>query len=152
MTNLKEAIDQLIASTDLASQQLELLERVLKGLNSPEPERRLADRIPLYPSRRAKRESLCQLRWRHLQSVTAMARDPDYDRDETMAKLLGNYEWFFGRLRFRRRDEVPSDSLRKFFIVSAILDQVDARRAWLINQSLNLGSLRADGRGAPRGG
>jgi hypothetical protein len=106
--------------------QIELLERVL----IPRAERELADRIPLYPPKTAKRASLCELRWGHLDHVDAMARD-SAPRAETMKVLLGNYEWFYGRLRKRRRDEVPSDKLRKFFIVSNILDQVDARRAEL---------------------
>jgi hypothetical protein len=51
-----------------------------------------------------------------------------------MRNLL-NYEHFYGRLRRRRRDEVPSDELRKDFIVSNILDQVDAYRARLEEES-----------------
>jgi hypothetical protein len=74
---LKHAITQFIATNDLAPQQLELAERIL---NAPKPGRELADRIPLYPHRTAKKESLCQLRWRHLQHVTTMARDPNHDR------------------------------------------------------------------------
>jgi hypothetical protein len=128
---LKDALAQFIATNDLASQPLELAERIL---NSPK-QQRLADRIPLYPHRTAKKESLCQLRWRHLQHVTTMARDPSYDRDETEKKLLQNFEYFFGRLRKRRRDEVPSDSLRRYFMVNNILNQVDARRAWLEEQA-----------------
>jgi hypothetical protein len=73
-------------------------------------------------------DSECQLRWRHLDHVDDMA-GRNTPRAETMRVYLRHYEHFFGRLRKRRRDEVPSDQLRKFFIVSNILDQVDARRA-----------------------
>jgi hypothetical protein len=123
---LKDAITQFIVAIDPAEPQLELLERVL----NPPAERDLAARIPLYPPKTAKRASLCELRWRHLDHVDDMARR-NTDRAETMTVFLRNYEYFFGRLRKRRRDEVPSDELRKFFIVSNILDQVDARRAEL---------------------
>jgi hypothetical protein len=48
---LKDALAQFIATNDLAAPQIELLERVL----NPPAERKLADRIPLYPPRNAKR-------------------------------------------------------------------------------------------------
>jgi hypothetical protein len=63
-----------------------------------------------------------------------MARSNE-SRDELRDKLCNNFEYFFGRLRKRRRDQVPSDQLRKNFMVFQILDQVDARRAWLVEQS-----------------
>jgi hypothetical protein len=87
---LKDAIANFIATNDLAAPQLELLERVL---DAPK-ERELADRIPLYPPRTAKRESLCQLRWRHLQSVSTMARSND-SRADLFKVLRKNYEHFF---------------------------------------------------------
>jgi len=121
--NLAEAVDQMKTTCNHPC-QIELLERVL----NPPVERELADRIPLYPPKTAKRESLCELRWRHLDHVDDIARR-DTPRAETMKVLLRNYEWFYGPLRKRRRDAVPSDQLRKFFVVSNILDQVDARRA-----------------------
>jgi hypothetical protein len=123
--NLEQAVDQMKTTCNHPC-QIELLERIL----NPPAERELADRIPLYPPTTAKRESLFQLRWRHLDHVDSMARD-NTPRAETMKILCDNYEHFYGRLRKRRRDEVPSDQLRKFFIVSNILDQVDARRAEL---------------------
>jgi hypothetical protein len=63
-----------------------------------------------------------------------MARSNE-TRSELYEKLLGNYDYFFGRLRRRRRDEVPSDHFRKQIIVTQILNQVDARRAWLEEQA-----------------
>jgi hypothetical protein len=120
---LEQAVDKM-RTTCTHPCQIELLERIL----NPPAERELADRIPLYPAKTAKRQSLCELRWRHLQSVSTMARSND-SRADLFKVLRGNYEHFFGRLRRRRRDEVPSDELRKDFIVHNILDQVDARRA-----------------------
>ena len=84
----------------------------------------------LYPPKTAKRESLCQLRWRHLDSVDSLARG-NSTRAELRETLCNNFEHFFGRLRRRRRDEVPSDKLRQNFMVFAILDLVEARRAEL---------------------
>jgi hypothetical protein len=122
---LDEAVDQM-KTTCSHPCQIELLERIL----NPPAERELAARIPLYPHRTAKRESLCQLRWIHLQSVSTMARSND-NRADLFRVLRKNYEHFFGRLRKRRQDEVPSDELRKDFIVHNILNQVDAYRARL---------------------
>ncbi len=63
-----------------------------------------------------------------------MARSND-SRSDLFKVLRKNYEHFFGRLRRRRRDEVPSDELRKDFIVHNILNQVDAYRARLEEES-----------------
>jgi hypothetical protein len=52
-------------------------------------------------------------------------------RAELRETLCNSFEHFFGRLRRRRRDEVPSDKLRQNFMVFAILDLVDERRAEL---------------------
>jgi hypothetical protein len=102
---------------------------ILEVLKNPQP-RKLAERIP-YPSRYAdRRTTLCQIRRRHLDHIDSMARS-DETLNDLYAKLLGNYEHFYGRLRRRRRDEVPSDHFRKQIIVRIILDQVDARRAEL---------------------
>jgi hypothetical protein len=57
-----------------------------------------------------------------------MASAP-FDRAGLFKTLRKNYEWFSGRLRKRRRDEVPSDEWRKDLIVSRILDIVEARIA-----------------------
>jgi hypothetical protein len=82
----------------------------------------------IYPPKTAKRESLMELRWRHLDHVDSMARGNSSlaDLRQTLRK---NYEHFFGRLRKRRRDEVPSDALRKDWMVLQIVDLVEQRRA-----------------------
>ena len=126
-STLKHSIEAFLQTMSPNDPRREMLERCM----NPPAERELANQLPLYPSRKAKRESLCQLRWKHLQHVDSMACDPDYNRSELHDKLLGNFDYFFGRLRRRRRDEVPSDQLRRCLMVSQILDQVDARRAWL---------------------
>lgn len=88
---------------------------------------------PLYPPRWAKRESLMELRWKHLDHVDDMA-SREFDRAETFRILRNNYEHFYGRLRKLRRDEVPSDEQRKDRIVNAILDIVEARRAQILQE------------------
>ena len=85
----------------------------------------------LYPPKTAKRESLMELRWRHLDHVDSMARG-NASRAELRKTLCNNFEHFFGPLRRRRTDEVPSDKLRQNFMVFAILDLVDERRAELL--------------------
>ena len=84
----------------------------------------------LYPPKTAKRESLMELRWRHLDHVDSMARG-NLTRAALRNTLRKNYEHFFGRLRKRRRDEVPSDELRKDWMVLQIVDLVAGRRAEL---------------------
>jgi hypothetical protein len=73
---------------------------------------------------------MMELRWRHLDHVESMARG-NSTRAELRETLCNSFEHFFGRLRRRRRDEVPSDKLRQNFMVFAILDLVDERRAEL---------------------
>ena len=68
--------------------------------------------------------------------VDSMARS-NQSREELRQIMCNSFEYFFGRLRKRRRDEVPSNSLRKNIIVFQILDQVDARREWLAEQSVH---------------
>jgi hypothetical protein len=84
----------------------------------------------LYPPKTAKRESLMELRWRHLDHVDSMARG-NSSPAELRKTLRKNFEHFFGRLRKRRRDEVPSDELRKDWMVLQIVDLVEERRAEL---------------------
>ncbi len=81
----------------------------------------------LYPPKTAKRESLMELRWRHLQSVTAMAMS-DATIPELQATLTQNFNWFFGPIRKRKRDRVPSDSLREDIMVWQILNRVQECR------------------------
>jgi len=84
----------------------------------------------LYPHRTAKRDSLMELRWRHLDQVDSMARG-DSSLDELYATLLKNFEHFYGPLRKRKRDEVPSDATRRAIMIMQIVNLVEERRAEL---------------------
>ena len=81
----------------------------------------------LYPSRKARRDSLCELRWRELEHVDAMARSNE-TIDELHAKLLSGFTYFYGPIRKRRRDDVPSDATRRIIKVFGILALVEERR------------------------
>jgi hypothetical protein len=81
----------------------------------------------LYPSRKAGRESLMELRWRHLDHVDDMARSGQ-SIDELHEKLLSGFEHFYPRLRSRCRDGVPSDETRRRIQVIQILKLVEERR------------------------
>src|ERR1700730_13058353 len=82
----------------------------------------------LYPPRNAKRTSLMQLRWRHLDSITSMAMG-DSSIAELQDVLTSNFDHFFGPLRKRKRDRVPSDKLREEIMVWQILHRVQECRA-----------------------
>jgi hypothetical protein len=85
----------------------------------------------LWGRKNEKRTSIWDLRWTILEHVDSMARDPNYDREKTFHILRNNYDHFMLKIRKRKCDEVPSDSLRKDIQVYRILDVVDARREQL---------------------
>lgn len=86
----------------------------------------------LYPRRNAKRDSLMELRWRHLDHVDHMARSGE-PLDKIQADLSAPWfsERFFGPLRSRRRDRVPSDAVRRLIMSWQLVDLVEERRAEL---------------------
>ncbi len=118
---LKEAIAQFIATHDLAAQPLELLERIL---DAPPPERV----HPEMPPFTKKRESLMQLRPRHLLWVEELGIRENYDRADMHEYMLTNWNFLFGTLRRSKSRETPMDAFRKSWMVSQLLDLVDARR------------------------
>jgi hypothetical protein len=81
----------------------------------------------LYPHKTAKRGSLMQLRWRHLDSVQSMAMG-ESSIVELQERLTQNFDRFFGPLRKRKMDRVPSDALREEIMVRQILNRVQECR------------------------
>jgi hypothetical protein len=75
------------------------------------------------------RRSLMHLRPRHLLWVEELGIRGNYDRTAMQEYFCANYNSFFGPLRRPKAKEVPSDGLRKFIMVSGLLDLVDGRRA-----------------------
>jgi hypothetical protein len=80
-----------------------------------------------YPPRNAKKHSLFELRWRHLDSITSMAMG-DSSIPELLECLSQNFDHFFGPLRKRKKDRVPSDKLREEIMVRQILRRVQECR------------------------
>jgi len=80
------------------------------------------------PPRNAKRTSLMALRHRHLEKVDRIARRANFDRAIMHEFLLENYDRLFGPLRWPKAKNVPSDKLRKSFMILSLLDLVQARR------------------------
>jgi hypothetical protein len=119
---LDHAINQLIVTADLASQQIELLQRVL---NAPKPERRHA---PMQTFKFGPRRSLCELRPRHLVWVEEIGVAESYDRSEMHDYLMEHYDRLFGPLRRPKSKAVASDSLRKSWMISNLLDLAETRR------------------------
>jgi hypothetical protein len=75
-----------------------------------------------------KRHSLTHLRPRHLVWVEELGIRKDYDRSSTQDYFSAHYNFLFGPLRPKIK-ETPSDELRKWLIVSMLLDLVGGRRA-----------------------
>jgi len=80
------------------------------------------------PPRNANRTSLMALRPRHLAKVERIARRAKFDRAIMHEFLLENYDRLFGPLRWPKAKNVPSDKLRKSFMILSLLDLVQARR------------------------
>jgi hypothetical protein len=119
---LKHALTQFIATNDLAAQQLELAERIL---NSPKPEMRAH---PMQTFNFGKRTSLMELRPRHLVWVEEIGVSEHYDRSEMHDYMMENYDRLFGPLRRPKSKAVPSDFLRKSWMISELLDLAETRR------------------------
>jgi|SRR5882724_9683947 len=81
----------------------------------------------LYPHRNAKRDSLCELRWRHLDQVDSAARSNE-SVDDIVRSLRAGFEHFFPPIRKRKRDWVPSDELRKDIMVHNLGRLIAERR------------------------
>ena len=75
-----------------------------------------------------KRESIWALRERHWAFVERLARRPSYNRLTQFEFMLPNYEKYFGPIRWPRSAAAPNDQLRKALLLAKLLDQVDARR------------------------
>jgi hypothetical protein len=81
------------------------------------------------PSFDRKRRSLMHLRPRHLLWVEELGIREKYDRSDMHGYMVEHYNALFGPLRRPKANEVPSDELRKSWMVSSLLDLVDDRRA-----------------------
>jgi hypothetical protein len=74
------------------------------------------------------RMSLMELRPNHLQWVDYYGALKDYDRSALFDYFLTNYTKLFGPLRPRKQAPVPSDQLRKEFIIGKLLALIETRR------------------------
>jgi hypothetical protein len=79
-----------------------------------------------------RRESLMQLRLRHLEKVDRVAKRANYNRADMHELLLTNYDRLFGPLRRPKTKEVPSDAFRKSWMIGNLLDIIEARRDELL--------------------
>jgi hypothetical protein len=92
---------------------------------------------PQMPPFDRKRRSLMDLVPRHLDWIEKLADRPidgspgrpSYNRSDMLEFFVLNYDRYFGCLRGSKIKAVPSDELRKFLMVSTLLDLVDDRRA-----------------------
>jgi hypothetical protein len=117
---LDHAITQLIATTDLASHQVELLQRIL---NAPKRERR---HHQMQTFNFGPRRSLCELRPAHLVWVEEIGIAESYDRSVMHDYMTENYDRLFGPLRRPKSKAVASDFLRKSWMISNLLDRTSS--------------------------
>jgi hypothetical protein len=82
------------------------------------------------PSPGKKRASLCELRPRHIAVIHNIAGSSHYHRGNQEDHLIEKYDCLFGPLRPKHK-QVPSDAIRKSFMISNMLDLVERRRAEL---------------------
>jgi hypothetical protein len=80
------------------------------------------------PPYNSPREHFMQLRNKHLEWIDDLGHREKYDRADLHDYMMAHYDSMFGPLRRPKRNAVPSDELRKSFIVSDLLDLVDTRR------------------------
>jgi hypothetical protein len=86
----------------------------------------LSARMPPFTDHR---ESLMQLRPRHLSQIATLANIESLSISQLRHQLVEHYDYFFGPLR---AEEVPSDiSIRKPWVVGMLIDLIQARRDWL---------------------
>jgi hypothetical protein len=130
-------LDLLWSQIDIARQQNDetaglVLRRFIRSRSQTKRPR------PEMGAFRRKRESFMQLRDRHLLMVEEYGCRPDYDRDELREYFVTNWNRLFGTLRRSKALEVPSDRLRKEFMISRLLDLIEMRRAeYARERSLN---------------
>jgi hypothetical protein len=74
------------------------------------------------------RQTFTELRPRHLTLVEEYGVADTYNRDELREHFLTNWNRLFGALRKSKAHEVPSDDLRKSFMISDLLDLIELRR------------------------
>jgi hypothetical protein len=116
----EEAVDQMKTTCNHPC-QIEFLDRVLNA-------RPQEKRIPEMPPFTRERESLMQLRPRHLIWVEEIGISETYDRGEMHDYMMENYDRLFGPLRRPKSREVPSDQFRKSVMISTLLDLAESRR------------------------
>lgn len=108
--------------SDFIANPQRVLQRIRDGLY-PKPLR------PTMPTRNfGPRQSLTELRPRHLEWVEEIGIRPDYDRSEMYDYMMFHYDRMFGPLRRPRSKAVPSDTWRKGMMVSRLLSLIELRR------------------------
>jgi hypothetical protein len=83
---------------------------------------------PKMPPFNSPRESLMQLRNRHLDVIRDYGCEDTYDRREVEAYFMANYNKLFGPLRRSKAKEIPSDELRKSLLITQLLNLIELRR------------------------
>jgi hypothetical protein len=99
---------------------------LLDILNRPKPEVRS---LPIMPSFNfGKRDSLMELRPRHLTQVEEIGVREHYVRSAMQDYMEANYDRLFGPLRRPKSRETPIDAFRKRLMIFRLLDLIELRR------------------------
>jgi hypothetical protein len=123
MTTALEIFWQQIDMARQNGDDTDLILRRYFRAKSKEPKKR-----PKMPPFNMPREGFMQLRNRHLDVVRDYGAADTYNRDELGKHFLTNYHKLFGPLRRSKAKEVPSDELRKIFMIGSLLDLIELRR------------------------
>jgi hypothetical protein len=83
---------------------------------------------PVMPAFRGERKTFTQLRDRHLDWVETLGIRDNYNRSDMYDHMMAHYDSMFGPLRRPKSTAVPSDSLRKDFMIAEILNLIELRR------------------------
>jgi hypothetical protein len=84
------------------------------------------------------RDSLTELRPRHLHMVDEFGFRREYDRDALQEYFTVNWYWLFGPLRRSKAHEVTSDQFRKELMIHRLLDLIELRREEYANERAGL--------------
>ncbi len=123
-----ELLDRLVAAPD-SEARMEILTR-------DKAERaHLPNQWPTMPHFNfGPRESLTELRPRHLHMVEEFGFRREYDRDALREYFTVNWYRLFGPLRKSKALEVPSDQFRKELMIHQLLDLIELRREEYANE------------------
>jgi hypothetical protein len=93
-----------------------------------------------------RRESLTELRPRHLLFVEEAALNESFNQSKLHDWFFKNWTKLFGSstIRYRKADEQPSDQMRKHFMVAHLLELISMRRGQIGERERREANIKFD--------